>query len=205
MVTWPNGKALDYESRDCRFDPCRDLLLVARCRPPVCRVANLLVCFRCCGTSLGYHIHSGMDLSLQTQRLVPDKDYVDMPTLSILLNQLRHLLRNRINRALQMRPRNQRNNTRIHDPQILRPPDPRPVIHHASQLLRLHRIGTARMIHRTQLPLLPRPQLRIGAHLRPRRQLRRPQLLQRLCRHRPPHKPHTLRYKIKIHWIRAVT
>ena len=19
---WPNGKALDYESRDCRFDPC---------------------------------------------------------------------------------------------------------------------------------------------------------------------------------------
>jgi hypothetical protein len=20
---WPNGKALDYESRDCRFDPCR--------------------------------------------------------------------------------------------------------------------------------------------------------------------------------------
>ena len=26
LVTWPNGKALDYESRDCRFDPCRDLL-----------------------------------------------------------------------------------------------------------------------------------------------------------------------------------
>ena len=21
-VGWPNGKALDYESRDCRFDPC---------------------------------------------------------------------------------------------------------------------------------------------------------------------------------------
>ena len=28
MVTWPNGKALDYESRDCRFDPCRDLFVV---------------------------------------------------------------------------------------------------------------------------------------------------------------------------------
>lgn len=24
MVGWPNGKALDYESRDCRFDPCVD-------------------------------------------------------------------------------------------------------------------------------------------------------------------------------------
>jgi hypothetical protein len=24
---WPNGKALDYESRDCRFDPCRAHLL----------------------------------------------------------------------------------------------------------------------------------------------------------------------------------
>lgn len=23
-VGWPNGKALDYESRDCRFDPCVD-------------------------------------------------------------------------------------------------------------------------------------------------------------------------------------
>jgi hypothetical protein len=23
MAAWPNGKALDYESRDCRFDPCR--------------------------------------------------------------------------------------------------------------------------------------------------------------------------------------
>jgi hypothetical protein len=23
MGAWPNGKALDYESRDCRFDPCR--------------------------------------------------------------------------------------------------------------------------------------------------------------------------------------
>ncbi|KAI5802303.1 hypothetical protein FPQ18DRAFT_7442 [Pyronema domesticum] len=22
MAAWPNGKALDYESRDCRFDPC---------------------------------------------------------------------------------------------------------------------------------------------------------------------------------------
>ena len=22
MAGWPNGKALDYESRDCRFDPC---------------------------------------------------------------------------------------------------------------------------------------------------------------------------------------
>ncbi|CRL29115.1 unnamed protein product [Penicillium camemberti] len=21
---WPNGKALDYESRDCRFDPCKE-------------------------------------------------------------------------------------------------------------------------------------------------------------------------------------
>ena len=21
-ANWPNGKALDYESRDCRFDPC---------------------------------------------------------------------------------------------------------------------------------------------------------------------------------------
>jgi hypothetical protein len=25
-VGWPNGKALDYESRDCRFDPCVDQL-----------------------------------------------------------------------------------------------------------------------------------------------------------------------------------
>jgi hypothetical protein len=25
---WPNGKALDYESRDCRFDPCRAHLFV---------------------------------------------------------------------------------------------------------------------------------------------------------------------------------
>ena len=25
-VTWPNGKALDYESRDSRFDPWRDQL-----------------------------------------------------------------------------------------------------------------------------------------------------------------------------------
>jgi hypothetical protein len=24
LVGWPNGKALDYESRDCRFDPCVD-------------------------------------------------------------------------------------------------------------------------------------------------------------------------------------
>ena len=24
QVGWPNGKALDYESRDCRFDPCVD-------------------------------------------------------------------------------------------------------------------------------------------------------------------------------------
>jgi hypothetical protein len=24
MVTWPNGKALDYESRDSRFDPWCD-------------------------------------------------------------------------------------------------------------------------------------------------------------------------------------
>jgi hypothetical protein len=23
LGAWPNGKALDYESRDCRFDPCR--------------------------------------------------------------------------------------------------------------------------------------------------------------------------------------
>jgi hypothetical protein len=23
-VGWPNGKALDYETRDCRFDPCVD-------------------------------------------------------------------------------------------------------------------------------------------------------------------------------------
>jgi hypothetical protein len=22
VACWPNGKALDYESRDCRFDPC---------------------------------------------------------------------------------------------------------------------------------------------------------------------------------------
>ena len=22
QACWPNGKALDYESRDCRFDPC---------------------------------------------------------------------------------------------------------------------------------------------------------------------------------------
>ncbi|KAL2793547.1 hypothetical protein BJX66DRAFT_222921 [Aspergillus keveii] len=22
LACWPNGKALDYESRDCRFDPC---------------------------------------------------------------------------------------------------------------------------------------------------------------------------------------
>ncbi|KAH9210580.1 hypothetical protein DL95DRAFT_307762 [Leptodontidium sp. 2 PMI_412] len=22
QADWPNGKALDYESRDCRFDPC---------------------------------------------------------------------------------------------------------------------------------------------------------------------------------------
>ncbi|KAJ6150315.1 hypothetical protein N7471_001514 [Penicillium samsonianum] len=22
LAGWPNGKALDYESRDCRFDPC---------------------------------------------------------------------------------------------------------------------------------------------------------------------------------------
>ncbi len=22
VAGWPNGKALDYESRDCRFDPC---------------------------------------------------------------------------------------------------------------------------------------------------------------------------------------
>ena len=25
---WPNGKALDYESRDCRFDPCVGQLFV---------------------------------------------------------------------------------------------------------------------------------------------------------------------------------
>lgn len=25
---WPNGKALDYESRDCRFDPCVGHFLV---------------------------------------------------------------------------------------------------------------------------------------------------------------------------------
>ena len=24
LVAWPNGKALDYESRDSRFDPWRD-------------------------------------------------------------------------------------------------------------------------------------------------------------------------------------
>jgi hypothetical protein len=24
MVCWPNGKASDYESGDCRFDPCVD-------------------------------------------------------------------------------------------------------------------------------------------------------------------------------------
>ena len=36
-VTWPNGKALDYESRDCRFDPCRDLFVGWRsmCRDPL--------------------------------------------------------------------------------------------------------------------------------------------------------------------------
>ena len=27
QVGWPNGKALDYESRDCRFDPCVDQLI----------------------------------------------------------------------------------------------------------------------------------------------------------------------------------
>jgi hypothetical protein len=25
---WPNGKALDYESRDCRFDPCVGQIVV---------------------------------------------------------------------------------------------------------------------------------------------------------------------------------
>jgi hypothetical protein len=35
QVGWPNGKALDYESRDCRFDPCVDhsfafFLLIAK-------------------------------------------------------------------------------------------------------------------------------------------------------------------------------
>jgi hypothetical protein len=28
-VGWPNGKALDYESRDCRFDPCVDHLFAS--------------------------------------------------------------------------------------------------------------------------------------------------------------------------------
>jgi hypothetical protein len=28
QVGWPNGKALDYESRDCRFDPCVDHVIV---------------------------------------------------------------------------------------------------------------------------------------------------------------------------------
>jgi hypothetical protein len=28
LGAWPNGKALDYESRDCRFDPCRAHLLL---------------------------------------------------------------------------------------------------------------------------------------------------------------------------------
>ena len=31
MVAWPNGKALDYESRDCRFDPCRDHICFVFC------------------------------------------------------------------------------------------------------------------------------------------------------------------------------
>jgi hypothetical protein len=28
---WPNGKALDYESRDCRFDPCVGQLAAYHC------------------------------------------------------------------------------------------------------------------------------------------------------------------------------
>ena len=30
-VGWPNGKALDYESRDCRFDPCVDQQAALQC------------------------------------------------------------------------------------------------------------------------------------------------------------------------------
>ena len=31
MVAWPNGKALDYESRDSRFDPWRDHSFACLC------------------------------------------------------------------------------------------------------------------------------------------------------------------------------
>ena len=50
---WPNGKALDYESRDCRFDPCVGhfffLLL-----PVLHRVAVFNKLTLCVDCSLGY-------------------------------------------------------------------------------------------------------------------------------------------------------
>ncbi|PLB43193.1 hypothetical protein P170DRAFT_441653 [Aspergillus steynii IBT 23096] len=42
---WPNGKALDYESRDCRFDPCvgQYFLLFVFCL--LVGLGDIFICF----------------------------------------------------------------------------------------------------------------------------------------------------------------
>ena len=55
------------------------------------------------------------------------------------LNQIRPLVRHRINSTTQMRSRHQWHNTRIHDPQPPRPINPQLTIHHAPHLAGHHR------------------------------------------------------------------
>ncbi len=43
QACWPNGKALDYESRDCRFDPCVGHLFSITTDEVVIRVLVFLV------------------------------------------------------------------------------------------------------------------------------------------------------------------
>jgi hypothetical protein len=63
QVGWPNGKALDYESRDCRFDPCVDQFFcfsdVFSCGRPHSldvKLCIILLQFRCPGV-LGHRVY----------------------------------------------------------------------------------------------------------------------------------------------------
>ncbi len=48
LQVWPNGKALDYESRDSRFDPWHDHTLL-----PIL-ITILYIFWRCCCTSRSF-------------------------------------------------------------------------------------------------------------------------------------------------------
>lgn len=82
---------------------------------------------------------------------------------------IRRLFRHRINSTTRMRPRQQRDNTRIHHPQSLNSINPQLSIHHASQLSRHQRrrtrqmsSGTNRRIPRRFLQIFLRRNLQTG-------------------------------------------